>query len=51
MTRDRCDQGAFQSEHALNEVYSMAPDGFGQELVEVNVLFKYSLYQCGYKTE
>ena len=34
MTSDRCYQDAFQPQHALNEIYNMAPDKFDQELVE-----------------
>ena len=34
MTSDRCYQDAFQPQHALNEVYNMAPGEFDQELVE-----------------
>lgn len=34
MTSDRCYKDAFQPQHALNEIYNMAPDEFNQELVE-----------------
>ena len=34
MTSDRCYKNAFQPQHALNEIYNMAPDKFDQELVE-----------------
>ena len=34
MTSDRCYQDAFQPQHALNEIYNMAPDKLDQELVE-----------------
>lgn len=34
MTSDRCYKDAFQPQHALNEIYNMAPDEFDQELVE-----------------
>ena len=34
MTSDRCYKDAFQPQHALNEIYNMAPDKFDQDLVE-----------------
>jgi len=34
MTSDRCYQDAFQPQHALSELYNMAPDELDQELVE-----------------
>ncbi len=34
MTSDRCYQDAFQPQHALNELYNMAPDELDQDLVE-----------------
>ena len=34
MTSDRCYKDAFQPQHALNEIYNMAPEEFDQELVE-----------------
>jgi len=34
MTSDRCYQDAFQPQHALNELYNMAPDELDQELIE-----------------
>ena len=34
MTSDRCHQDAFQAQHALNELYNMAPDELDQDLVE-----------------
>ena len=34
MTSDRCYKDSFQPQHALNEIYNMAPDKLDQELVE-----------------
>ena len=34
MTSDRCYMDAYQPQHALNELYNMAPDELDQELVE-----------------
>ncbi len=34
MTSDRCYQDAFQPQHALSELYNMAPDELDQDLVE-----------------
>lgn len=34
ITSDRCYQDAFQPQHALNELYNMAPDELDQDLVE-----------------
>ena len=34
MTSDRCYQDAFQPQHALNEIYNMAPEELDQDLVE-----------------
>ena len=34
MTSDRCYKDAFQPQHALNELYNMAPDELDQELIE-----------------
>jgi hypothetical protein len=34
MTSDRCYKDAFQVQHALNELYNMAPDKMDQELIE-----------------
>ena len=34
MTSDRCYKDAFQPQHALNELYNMAPDEMDQELIE-----------------
>jgi len=34
MTSDRCYKDAFQVQHALNELYNMAPDEMEQELIE-----------------
>lgn len=34
ITSDRCYKDAFQPQHALNELYNMAPDEMDQELIE-----------------
>ncbi|MCK4864674.1 MAG: HD-GYP domain-containing protein [Gammaproteobacteria bacterium] len=34
MTSDRCYKDAFQAQHALNELYNMAPSELDQELIE-----------------
>lgn len=34
MTSDRCYQDAFQPQHALNELYNIAPDELDQDLIE-----------------
>jgi HD-GYP domain-containing protein (c-di-GMP phosphodiesterase class II) len=34
MTSDRCYHDAFQPQHALNELYNMAPDELDQDLIE-----------------
>ena len=39
MTSDRCYKDAFQAQHALNELYNMAPDKMDQDLVEAFIKF------------
>lgn len=39
MTSDRCYKDAFQAQHALNELYNMAPDEMDQDLVEAFIKF------------
>ena len=39
MTSDRCYKDAFQAQHALNEIYNMAPDEMDQDLIEAFIKF------------
>jgi len=39
MTSDRCYKDAFQAQHALNELYNMAPDELDQGLIEAFIKF------------